>query len=459
MLICTETLCQVKFVIEFFRNAISSPSVLNDEKYDILGEKWIQPRVITLKGIKEQYEIGARLRKHYINRLGFLNENFTESEVKVLTVNVNKNILTTNAQLMGMWPAPNGPTLNQDSMKYAVSNFDLYNSEEVYQKLGFSPLPGGAPVFPIKTFAPENNYFELADEENCIGISNIYKKNKNKPLVVDFIKYFRETYTPHFKRFLNITDNHFDNLQNLREFCSAYIAGYSDNREFKKLNLTESGKVNKTGLLKDCREYKKIVLFDIKLGDERGDIVRLITSNFVIKLFEHLDKIIVAERSQSPHLKMLMLSADYNDISSLLLYTKLAFSHINVPYPKYSSLSIFELVKNKNAPQFNATEEQYTINIFFNDQVLTSINYSIFKRNLLMLTMDMDSISDFCGFTDYTSLYFKLAAILLFLAFVGIGFYILNLWRKLHSQEAAIYKKDEGEGNLNNKLLANEEIH
>jgi hypothetical protein len=459
LLICTESFCQVKFVIEFFRNAISSPSTLNDDKYDILGEKWIQAKVVTLKGIKEQYEIGAKLRKHYVKRLNFLSENFTESEVKVLSVDVNKNILTTNAQLMGMWPAPNGPSLNQDSMKYAVSSFDLYNSEDVYQKLGFSPLPGGAPVFPIKTFAPDNNYFELAEENNCKGISKIYELNKHKPVVLKFMKSFKERYTAHFKKYLNITDNYFDTHKNLKQFCSAYIAGQNDLRDFKKLNLSEKGSVNRTGLLKDCREYKSLVLFEIKLGDEKGEIIRLITSNFVTKLFEHLDKVILAERSQSPHLKMLMLSADYNDISSLLLYIKLAFGHINVPYPKYSSVSIFELVKNKNAPKFNATEENYTVNVFFNDKVLTSINYSLFKRNLLMLTMDINAISDFCGFTDYTSLYFKLAALLLFFAFVAIGFYILNLWRKLHSQESAIYKKNEGEVNLNNKLISNEEVH
>ncbi len=458
MLICTQTYCQVKFVIEIFRNAVSTPSRLDENNIDILGEKWIKPSVVTLQGIKDQYEIGARLRRHYINRLGFLSENFTESEVNILTIDVNKNILTTNVQLMGMWPAPNSPRLNQDNLKYATSNFDLHNSEEVYRKLGFSPLPGGASVFPIKTFAPENNYFELTDENNCVGIKKIVQQNINKPVVKDFVKQFKERYSSHFEKQLNVTASFLENRNNLWNLCSSYIAGFSDGRSFKKLNITDKGSVNSTGLLKDCKKFKEISIFEIKFGDEKKDVVRLVTSNLVIRLIGYLDNVIAAERSLLPHTKMLMLNADYSDITSLLLYTKMAFSSINVPYPGYSSISILELVKNRDTPKFNATEEHYTVNIFFNDKVLASINYALFKQNLLQLTMDGDAVSDFCGFTDYSTLYFKLAALLLMIASFAIGAYILHLWRQMHLVEAEIYKKEDSEINLNKKLINNEEV-
>ena len=360
---------------------------------------------------------------------------------------------------MGMWPAPNGPLLDQDSIKYATSNYDLHNSEEVYRKLKFSPLPGGAPVFPIRTFAPENTYFELTNEENCKGIGKTYEVNRKKPKVIKFLNDFKSRYSNHFQKHLNQTENFLNDTKNIWNVCTAYLAGFSDGRQFKKLKLPDKGIANKTGLLKDCKFYKELELFEIRLADLEGEIVRLTTSNLVIKLFDTFDKILLAERSNLPHTKMMMLSAGYRDITSLLLYAKLAFEKIIVPYPKYSSLCIFELVKNRGAPKLNATEEDYTVNIFFNDQVIISINYSLFKKEMLWLTMDIDEVSDFCGFTDYTSLYFKIAAILLFIVFLAIGLYIMNLWRAMHSQDAAIYKKDEGDTNLNKNLINNEEVN
>ena len=58
--------------------------------------------------MREHLNLGKLLRKDYIETEGFLSSQHKEGEIKVYSTNVNRTLMSVQAQLMGLYPFGKG---------------------------------------------------------------------------------------------------------------------------------------------------------------------------------------------------------------------------------------------------------------------------------------------------------------------------------------------------------------
>jgi hypothetical protein len=85
-----------------------------------------------------------------------------------------------------------------------------------------------------------------------------------------------------------------------------------------------------------------------------------------------------------------------------------------------------------------------------------SVKYSDFRTKILSHVLSKQEIDNFCGFTDYTTLYFIVAAGLLAAFCAGLGVFIFIYWTRLGKVDLNLIQKSEEEGRLEEKFVEGE---
>jgi hypothetical protein len=458
LLIITGVYCQVKFAFELYRNGVTSPNILDKKNKDIFKEKWVRPEQLTVIGMKQQFTLGQKLRKHYVSRLYFLNPTFEADQFKIFSVDRSSFLLTAYSQMLGMFPG-GGKKMLPPELKSALSKYDLYNAEAVYKDLKMSALPKATEVFPIVSFPPENNFFGLTDEKNCPGVKPIIKKNKEKEEVKKHLLKFSQKYFEALRQPLNLTQGYFEKYDNMQLFCNHYLAGYSDKRELNLLKpLNSTGKINFEELAEDCKQFGILDIYSVRLGDKYKDILKIASTNLIGQLISYMDEAIRADANNEPATKFVMYTGDLYDVGSFMAYLQLALG-TPIFFPRFSSSLLIQLTKNNTANANSTKENDFHVNLFFNEKTLSTVKYAHFKQALLSHTTDNNTINDFCGFTDNSSLYFKLAALLLLCASIGLGVWISMLYKKMKKHDPMSLPDPEADAdeNLKKNLITAEE--
>ena len=69
---------------------------------------------LTPIGMHQEFMLGAKLRKHYIEELKFLDDNYKANTIYTLSSNSNRTILSAECVLMGLYPPGTGPEIAKD---------------------------------------------------------------------------------------------------------------------------------------------------------------------------------------------------------------------------------------------------------------------------------------------------------------------------------------------------------
>jgi hypothetical protein len=448
---------KLRYVFAFSRNGARSPLKLDIEGEDMFGEEWLDEEDVTAVGLQMEYVNGAKLKRHYIDRLQYLSKKFDSRQLKIRTADFSSSLLTSYTQLMSMYPATTGPRLIPEQIKNSLPPYDLYYSEKVLETLGFSALPHNGQVFPVKTFPAENNYFGLTDPKVCVGVKDIIKQNQNKTIIYEAMTNFTKNHFKNLKIILNLTDNFFYNYDNIYNFCDTLMSGIVNKRNFtlfKKNNINDTY-IYKT-LYKDCNHFLMLDLYEVKLSDKDNKIVRYSMSNLIRKLCHKLDQIMIHDNWNMTldTEKFLMYTGHETEIAAFLVYLNITIN-TKLYFPKYGSTLILEFIRTKNAPQY-ATTADYLINIYLNENALIKMRYRDFKMNVLPLTVDNKPINIWCGFDDNSGLYFFIAACVLFFFACVIGIWIYYLIQKQKKEQENVEEENNNEENLNNEGKASE---
>lgn len=447
---CNED--QLNLVMTFSRNGARAPLNLDVSKLDLLDERWMANEEITANGIREEYLKGAKLKRHYIDRLKYISRSFNEKEMTIFSADFSAAMLTTYSQLISMYPIPTGPRLEKTKLKHSLPPYDLYNSDEVYEQMGQQALPKQTQAFPVKTFPPENNYFGLTDPKNCKGVGPIVEKNKLKKEVKDFIGNFTSKYAKNLTKIIKVQDNFFNNYDNVFNLCDAVYAGYKDNRNFTLLTKNGFNTTFIKNLYKDCKSFLKMDLYEVRLYDKSSHIAIYSMSNMMRHLIRHMDYYVYNDiklnSSSVDREKFSMFTGHEADLAAFMYYLNIGIE-TKLYFPKFGSALVVEFYKKKNAPAFPTTHDFY-VTIYLNEKTLVSnIRYTEFKMKLLSMSVKPFKVNVWCGLLNDYQLYFFIAAMFLLAASSLIGLWIYKLLKK--------HKKDtEGEQNPEEALLEEE---
>lgn len=135
---------------------------------------------ITPLGQRQQFLIGSELRRRYVFESALLSEDYIISQVFMQTPFVAKNILSTQALMMGLFPATKANDLTDWQQKNAVPPMAGVDFSEWQRELGAHALPFGLQTFPIQQSGIEADMLLSVSDKNCP-----YYANNMKPALDD----------------------------------------------------------------------------------------------------------------------------------------------------------------------------------------------------------------------------------------------------------------------------------
>ena len=104
---------------------------------------------ITPLGQRQQFLIGSELRLRYVDEAKVLSPDYIISQMTLQAPFMAKNILSLQAQMMGLYPSTNANDLTEWQQGNAVPPIEGADFSKWQQELGAFALPFGLQTFPI----------------------------------------------------------------------------------------------------------------------------------------------------------------------------------------------------------------------------------------------------------------------------------------------------------------------
>lgn len=157
---------QLSFLVGLNAPALSSPSTSLNLAADPTQEPKYGNR-ITPVGQRQQFLIGSELRKRYVDEAHLLSADYIISQLFLQAPFMAKNILSLQAQMMGLYPATKANDLTEWQQSNAVPPIAGADFSEWQKELGASALPYGLQTFPIQQSGFDKDFMLSLSERNC----------------------------------------------------------------------------------------------------------------------------------------------------------------------------------------------------------------------------------------------------------------------------------------------------
>ena len=367
------------FIFEHFRHGARSPcegEFIN--KKDELGGKWEEGYgALTNVGIKQQFLLGKKNRKHYKN---YISKEYNPNEIKVYSTNYNRTIMSAQAQLLGFYNGLSfNDSLNFDDIEKIAKKYELNSiipTINLYEK---EEISGNNTILFSEKFECKLHKKLLAknmEKSNELKIFNKIdeiRENFNKKYISIFAKYFNKpNYTKYYK--------------GIYKFCDMYISYYFDKDKNRKIidNLEKKYNFfNSSEVLDICYNFFYEKFLVIESEEYAKDNYKIIMSRTLNKLINIMKQRINKNdpnyiSPESP--KFLLYSGHDDTLTQMQIFLNKHFN-INKEWVPYASNQIFELRKYGNI---------FHIEVYYNDRLKMNITfeefYDIVNKNIMSLS-------------------------------------------------------------------------
>ena len=149
----------------------NSPGVTTPhQNFGLTVDPEMEPKMqnyLTPLGQRQQYLIGSELRYRYVTEAQFLDELYEVTQCYMQTPFSSSQILSMQAQMMGLYPASKLNTLTEWQQGNAVPPIEGATFDYWQEQLGDQALPYGLNVFPIQQVGMEVDYMLSLNTKNC----------------------------------------------------------------------------------------------------------------------------------------------------------------------------------------------------------------------------------------------------------------------------------------------------
>jgi hypothetical protein len=399
------------FVMTHFRHGARAPQYYYADHLDYIKESWLYPGELTALGQRMHYLLGIRNRIRYIDNFKFLYEKFDPHQLLIYSSAYNRTIISVSSQLQGLYPqfVHLGEKITEEQEKNAVPQVDIdcdIINEEI-KNLNYSALPYSMMLAPIRMINVNERKITVYDIEGCVDKRDAIKQKNYEalPNVQELVNTFKRRYGEKLDDFYHKKENY--DISFIDNFCDAFIAGYTDKREMKELNMTG---LNFTELVDYCFNFVKIGFRDYILGDEKHVLAHLEVSRLMKEFIHYMKKRVDADINKEDidsqyedysRPKMMMVSGHDSTISCHEVFLMEAFG-LNSSfyiYPKFATQIAFEVTTNKNTEE-KKTYKDYYINFYFNDDLKLNVTMQEFLDKVTPHLWSDKQIDDFCGINE-----------------------------------------------------------
>ena len=401
-ILCNNNPGKLIFVYSHFTSGASAPSLKNDSK-DIFGTEWTNPGELTNIGERMQYILGMYNKERYIKNKTLLNENYDPHELFIVTFDWNKTVESVLAQINGMFPLGTGKQIEDDQKQYAIPpvqsinmSLDLQNNISKLNETQFT-LPQQQNIIP----------FHFHSSIDCSKTMDKYiEKNKNEDeQIKNILKIMNDRYDTKLKKYFdNIHSKYEFDFEGYENICGHFISNIIN---AKNLSILEKEyEINLNEFFTDCKDLLKISLFNKDFGDKKREFLNFHTSHYIKYILYYAQNAIEQDKKNKisnnyNNPKMFLFSGHDGTLGSLELKLKDTFNFEKLIPPSFASSLNIEIYKKNNLKKNDLNDSDYEIEIYFDGEYLTTVQYDEFKKNLLKNVMSENEIERFCELESY----------------------------------------------------------
>lgn len=250
---------------------------------------------------------------------------------------------------------------------------------------GASALPYNSQVFPVQVYSRiDYKYFFINDiKSNCQDLYYEQVDNKRSNITVDLLSSINDKYGERLAIAIGITDRDmFKDWVFVSNLMRDFIAGYTEGKLHKR--LTDAG-IDLDELAVDATEVLNHDLFKVQNYGEKELFPKISFGVFAKDLLEKMESRIELDLNQINYSetdpKMFIHAHNRAVISSLLRYMEVNFK-TKLYYPDNGSSLTFELKRPDGKSISSLTDQDYYVDIVFNDIPLKTIAFDQFREML-----------------------------------------------------------------------------
>lgn len=452
-----KTADKLRWSFELFLHGASTPNHLSEEYKDLFNHEWIGQNELTGVGLRQSFLVGYRDRLRYIEEKQLITSSYDPRDILVLSTETNRTIMSSYANIHGLFIPGTGPTIDSTLVDRAVppvDNSSYINEKNLLDQDDYTALPGKMNIIPIHLSFPYEHFTNYESKEKCYGMGDVENKNKNRNEVKDFLKNLNEKYGQNLKKFFpNEKDNILEDYDFSLKLIDNIICLYMDGTdEFQ--NITNSLNVTSDELLKDCYDFMNYVL--VGNNKQNNDFIPYLVSPLFDKLIKWMDLKKQKDESGDENYhgydlpKYVILASDIETLNTFMSFMNLVFNS-EIKYPYYATNLHIELFKEEN--------NNYRLEYYYNDELLLSISYDKFKEEVNKNLKSGEEIDNFCHFTqnieeeeDNSTLYLVgiiISSVIVVALIIGIIFMVNKRNNLLNLKDAKLepIKNDSRESN------------
>lgn len=443
---------EYRYVFIMFRHGARAPFFDND----MFNTIWKKEQLLET-GKRMHYLAGLKDRELYG---GFISDTYKQEEVYSFSTKYNRTIESLEARLQGLY----SQDLNKGyELKKEQLDLNLYPNMKLsdtikskIEEMGNSALKSKMQIGVQHILNDKEYYDYLENPETCPTSKNYWKSDKYKirayEITNPLVKQYKDMMYDVFN--LDVKENDFESYEKFFSFCDSFLPNYFDAKSFKILK--DNGYTDEfiNLLYTNCSLFLKKDMLDYRHGNvDNFYFARLKASSKFQTIISDMDNRISHdndgkknENKEYSLPKLKYFSAHDTSLSSFLnaLYSAYEVEIIDSDYVLYASEVRVELSID--------SENEYRVEIFYNDDRLISTKYSDFRKKVVsqLFISDSEKMS-FCGLaqeekTDW-NLVFK--GIILFASFISIFLLIYILFKSVFPDIKNNVKSKKDEITLN----------
>ena len=375
----------IKFAFEIFRHGARAPFTGVVDGKDCYGYPWPGTSELSDVGKRMHYLLGARNRKRYVGTL--LSESYTQSEINVISTDINRTLESVGSQLQGLYPSGTGPKIAEKVRSTARPPNEKFLDviKDAEGTLDLNALPNQIDLIPIHTFDFKKHTFQLHDWHLCPGAAKAYQDSMNRQEIKDFMKNLTEKYGDKLITFEKDKTNKtfLYDYWTTYKYMDAFIADYVNGETMQPL----------LDLGINLEEFKEYVLQFLNLdylgtnfNNKELSIVSM--THTMRDIITYMENIISNDPTIHYKPKFVMYSAHDTTIGAFEVFNELVFGS-TVDYARFAENCFYELYTKDN---------EYYVRYINGDVTKFDILYTQFKSKVQEKIYSDEQINAFCDF-------------------------------------------------------------
>ena len=386
-IILQQTIEDIHFVLIHSRHGARAPIQLYSNYTDIFGNKWEGPSELTEMGVKQHYLIGVRNSIVYKK---LYNPEYKNKEILVYSTNLNRTIMSAQAQLLGMY---NNIHYNFNLVKEKGNiqiNLSNFNFDEDY--FHYYPVPihtyeekkinGVTKMILVMDYLWPRRCKKNLDKIN----KNIKNETLTKKKVDDMInKYFTEQQKESTKK-----NNIQRNFNLVHRFCDVIISTYYDGKKIERIDLDQARN--------DCENFEFWKQVEIEQSYNAKDsgiyTMSLMMDNLLYWMEGRIKQKNLDEKAGFPKI-VLYMGHDTTLIAMQRFLKDALQKNISNTFSKtpFASSQFFELRKNDKGI--------YNVLIFYDDVKVYEQPFSVFNNSVRKILIPQLNVISYCEGMSY----------------------------------------------------------